>query len=230
MSKEESSTTHAVSLKLPPFWSKDPRAWFIQAEAQFAVRRITTEETKYWYVVSSLDQDTVTRCISFLERPPVVDQYVRLKKFLLDAFDLSEDERGDLLLDIQNLGDQRPSELADRILQLNGCNPNHFLLRRIFIRALPLTLRNALSTSTILSLRELGIEADRVMSTIRLNSPSVNTAANEDDGVDVDNVSRRRLCFYHRQFGPRARRCVAPCDWRPAKSRDSGNDQRGPRH
>ena len=47
--------TAAVSLKLPTFWSTQPKSWFCQAEAQFAIRKISEDETKYYYVIAALD-------------------------------------------------------------------------------------------------------------------------------------------------------------------------------
>ena len=49
---------NAVALKLPPFWISQPRVWFQQTEAQFALRKITADETKYFNVVAALDQET----------------------------------------------------------------------------------------------------------------------------------------------------------------------------
>ena len=47
--------THAVGLKLPVFWVDHPRVWLLQAEAQFAVRNVTADNTKYHYGVAALD-------------------------------------------------------------------------------------------------------------------------------------------------------------------------------
>ncbi len=33
----------AVSVKLPSFWTDNPRAWFIQADSQFAISNITVQ-------------------------------------------------------------------------------------------------------------------------------------------------------------------------------------------
>ena len=46
---------NAVSLKLPAFWTSQPKVWFQQSEAQFAWRNITADDTKYYYVVAALD-------------------------------------------------------------------------------------------------------------------------------------------------------------------------------
>ena len=51
---------HAVSLKLPTLWTSQPEVWFTQAEAQFTLRGITADETKYFYILASLDQEMVT--------------------------------------------------------------------------------------------------------------------------------------------------------------------------
>ena len=229
---------NAVSVKLPSFWCSNPRAWFVQADAQFTLRNITVDDTKFWHVVAALDQDTAVRCTAFLEDPPAQNRYDALRKHLISTFDLSEDERADRILDIGELGDRRPSELVDAILQLNGKNPQHFVLRRVFLRALPTPLRNALATSKAEDLRELGREADKAMATTQHGGAPVcrveaSTPELSAQTMELDAVSQRRprqLCFFHQKFGKRARQCVAPCDWKPFPPyRSSGNATGGPR-
>ena len=43
----------AVTVKIPPFWTHSPTAWFAQAEAQFVLRKITEDDTKYYYIVAA---------------------------------------------------------------------------------------------------------------------------------------------------------------------------------
>jgi len=237
MGKEDEKEINAAAVKLPTFWSSNPRAWFVQAEAQFTLRQITADETKYAYIVASLDQQTATRCIAFLERAPSADKYKAFKKYLIETFELSEEERADQLLNLRHLGDRRPSELADVILQLNGNQPMHFVLRRIFIRALPSTVRNAIATSPTEDLRDLAREADRAFTTMSHADANLNTledgssATGTEQEADAVNVRRQRqLCVYHRKFNVRAKRCVQPCDWIPNLPRKmQGNDMGGPR-
>jgi hypothetical protein len=61
--EKDFATAAAVAVKLPTFWAANPRAWFAQADAQLALRKVTCEETKYWHVVSALDQDTAARIV-----------------------------------------------------------------------------------------------------------------------------------------------------------------------
>ena len=40
----------AVSVKLPTFWPDKTKLWFAQAEAQFTIRGIKSEQTKFAHV------------------------------------------------------------------------------------------------------------------------------------------------------------------------------------
>lgn len=57
---------HTVMIKLPPFYTEDPRRWFDQAEAQFGVRNITEDKTQYWYIHTSLEAQTSSRTMCSL--------------------------------------------------------------------------------------------------------------------------------------------------------------------
>lgn len=111
---------HAVSLKLPTFWTSQPEVWFAQAEAQFNLRRITADDTKYFHVLSALDQETATRLLDLINRPPANNKYQALKDRLLDTFGLSKRKRASRLLHFRPLGDSKPSALMDDMLVLLG--------------------------------------------------------------------------------------------------------------
>ena len=57
---------HTVSVKLPEFWTDHPLIWFTQAEAQFAVKKITASMTKFHYVVAALTQGVSAGVIDIL--------------------------------------------------------------------------------------------------------------------------------------------------------------------
>ena len=109
-----------VALKLPTFWNTCPLAWFAQTEAQFALRGITADETKYYHVVAALDPDTASRSLAIISSPPPTCKYSTIKSFLTYAYGLSEAEKAVMLLDIKELGDRKPSEVMDKMLALLG--------------------------------------------------------------------------------------------------------------
>ncbi|GFR84810.1 retrovirus-related Pol polyprotein [Elysia marginata] len=94
-----------VALKLPTFWVSSPAAWFAQAEAHFALKNITQDDTKYYHVVSTLDTNTATRSLSVISSPPTTNKYQTLKFFLPSASELTDEERASALLYMRGLGD-----------------------------------------------------------------------------------------------------------------------------
>ena len=116
--KDSKDQQNTVSLKLPTFWTFQPQVWFEQAEAQFHIRNITVDVTKYYYVVSALDQDTAGYVIDLLRHPPAESKYDGIKKLLIDTFGLSKRERAARLLHMDVLGDRKLSMLMNEMLAL----------------------------------------------------------------------------------------------------------------
>ena len=67
---ERAARVSTVSVKLPPFWPDKTELWFAQAEAQFEIKGITAEKTKYSYVVSMLDTKTAEQAMDIIRSPP----------------------------------------------------------------------------------------------------------------------------------------------------------------
>lgn len=65
-----------VALKLPEFWEQ--QTWFAQVEAQFTLRDITADDTKYYYVTVLLSSSTASQAVTLLNEPPERDKYVKI--------------------------------------------------------------------------------------------------------------------------------------------------------
>mgnify|MGYP001554901302 CR=1 FL=1 len=205
---------NAVALKLPTFWADQVQTWFAQAEAQFLLRGITQDETKFAHVVAVLDSQTAMQAAPVIHDPPATEKYRTLKDFLTQTFSLSEAERAERLLSMDELGDRKPSQLMSTIIHLYGPKPHNFLLKHIFLRALPEKLRNALASCKEEDLRELAKEADRLMPLVERQ-----VCQTTDPGIDAvqQRQQKRGLCFFHFRFGAKARNCQPPCTWKPGK-------------
>ena len=77
------NNVYAATVKLPVFWQHNLRLWFQHIEAQFQLRGITQDVTKYFHVVAVLDASTTARVMMLLEAPPAAGKYDALKTFLL---------------------------------------------------------------------------------------------------------------------------------------------------
>ena len=127
-----------------------------------------------------------------------------------------EAERAERLLRMDELGARKPTQLMSKILHLYGPKPHNFLLKHIFLRALPERLQDALATVQEEDLEKFAKEADRLAPLVERQSLLTNSAA-------VDAVRQRAAiqqpaqksdwCFFHARFGAKARNCRAPCTW-----------------
>ena len=79
----------AVLLKLLTIWTSQPEVWFAQTKVQFNLRSIVADETKYYYVIAALNQETVSRLLDLTGQPPDTEKHQTLKDHLLNTLGLN---------------------------------------------------------------------------------------------------------------------------------------------
>lgn len=131
--------------------------WFEPAEAQFHIRQITADSTKYYYVVSSLDQERAGHIIDFLQHPPTDDKYVGIKKLLTGTFGLSRRARA---ADYYIWMALATAMVMIEILALMDGHTPCLLFEQLFLEQLPDDIHLILADETFTDPRQLAARAD----------------------------------------------------------------------
>jgi hypothetical protein len=87
--------------------------WFTLAEAQFSLAGITDERTKFYYVLSQLDQRFANEVADVITAPSQHHSYTRLKEELIKRFSPSQEQRTRQLSAAEDIGDRMPSQFLD---------------------------------------------------------------------------------------------------------------------
>ena len=212
--------TNAVSLKLPTFWTSQPHVWFQQAEAQFTIRSITADQTKYAYIVAALDQDTASRLLDLLCQPPDEHKYDTIKARLLKTFGLTRRVRANKLLHMDDLGDRRPSALMDEMLALLDGHQPCMLFEQLFLNRMPDPIRLQLVDADFTDPRRVAERADALWQSMACSSDSLihkatvswrHARLKPTGPVKEMTNFNTDWCFYHNKFGDKARKCLKPC-------------------
>ena len=202
---DQAQDLNAVAIKLPTFWTAQPTVWFLQAEAQFNIRKVTEDSTKYYYVVSALDQTTASRITDVLQNPPDNGLYDNLKKRLLETYGQSRRDRASKLLHLSGLGDRKPSELMDEMLSLLDGHKPCLLAEQIFLEQLPEDIRIQIADSDFADPRKVALHADVLW--LAKQQSAVHTINR------VKTQKHSDWCFFHNKFGDRAKKCQSPCKY-----------------
>ena len=168
-----------VSLRLPPFYSNDPAMWFCQVENLFITRRITSQQTKYAYIIASLQPEVAQEIRDLLLRPPTGDCYDVLKAELIRRTSESEQKRLRQLLTTEELGDRKPSQLLRRMQQLLGENKlDEDLFKQLFVQRLPTNAQLVVAPSLDkLDIEGLANIADKILEVSPSPAPPLATVA-----------------------------------------------------
>ena len=182
----------SVALKLPPFWPADPELWFAQVESQFACRRITSQQSKFDYVVSSLAPEFAAEVRDLLINPPADHPYDTLKAQFTKYTTASEQKKLQLLFSSEVLGDRKPTQLLRHMQQLLGNRPgltDESFLRELFLQRLPPNVRMVLvSTPEGTRLEQLAEIADKVMEVAGPAPPNIAGVNNTPLSKEVESL------------------------------------------
>nr|VZI52455.1 unnamed protein product [Spirometra erinaceieuropaei] len=163
-SQKDSLDINTLSFILPPFAPSNPRVWFRQIEALFATSRITSERTRYSYVLQSLPFDVAVTVEDILDPIPADEPYTRLKEAVIQQVGKSANLMLRELFAQVELGDQTPSQLMRHMRSLlSGRHMDDAIFREIWLEKLPVPMQQVLSIlDSDTPLEELATYADRI--------------------------------------------------------------------
>jgi hypothetical protein len=159
---EDAPPANNRAVKLPPFWTANPRAWFTSAEGAFRLRNIADEESRFFNCLHALPEATVSLIADLAEADPLPSNpYTVLRRRLLAAHQLTDIQRVEQLHNLPPLGAQKPSELLAEMLRLcpRGQENNAFF-NCLFLNKLPRELHILLSEADLADKQALGARAD----------------------------------------------------------------------
>jgi hypothetical protein len=86
------------AVKLPPFWTANPRAWFTSAEGAFRLSNIADEESRFFNCLHDLPETTVSLIADLVEADPLpTNPYTELRRRLLAAHQLTDIQAYDMV-------------------------------------------------------------------------------------------------------------------------------------
>ena len=232
---------HSVAVQLPTFNRLAPSSWFILADANFHLPGITKSDTKFWYVVSKLDQETLQKLSSFLAMQRGEDPYAEVRAVLCKTYEPKLEQKIDALLAANDIGDERPAEYVLELRRLLSTATTDDILKRIFVRSLPKHIINAISANMDDSLDGLVDAAEKAWTLAASLGTSVSAVAPQTSSASGGRGFHQRggqhrggqqrggrtgrqeskavvLCPFHLKWGESARKCLHTCSRWQGKS------------
>lgn len=158
----DASEVLRVGVRIPPFWPEEPALWFAQVESQFVLSKITSDETKFYYLVSQLDHRYAAEVKDVITKPPLTDKYTKLKSELIKRLSASQEKRVKQLLMHEELGDRKPSQFLRHLQSLAGPSVPEEFLSTIWSSRLPTNIQTVIASQVDLNLDKLADLADKV--------------------------------------------------------------------
>jgi len=129
----------APNIKLPPFRSGRPAAWFAAVQQTFRIRGVSDERDMFTYCYVALEEEKMQQVDDLIEMDPLPpDAFYCLRDQLVATHSLDAYQRLEQLLALLPLGGKKPSTLLANMKQL--CPPSKdttMMFRGMFLSRLP---------------------------------------------------------------------------------------------
>lgn len=158
---EEPGALFKVGIRIPPFWPEEPELWFAQMESQFALSGITSDTTKFHYIVGQLDHQYAVEVKDIISSPPTENKYNKIKNALIARLTVSQDKKSLQLMKHEELGDRKPSQFLRHLRTLGGSTVTDDFLKTVWSSRLPNNIQ-AIIVSQKGTLNELAEIADKI--------------------------------------------------------------------
>ncbi|XP_067133224.1 uncharacterized protein [Centruroides vittatus] len=181
MAEQNELEIERVQAKMPIFTKTNIKLFFVQLDAAFAINRITGENTKYNYLINSLDAEILSNVSDLVFDRPAEAPFTKLKDRLLEIFQNSAVKEAKILLEDLALGDQKPSVLLRKMRELSAGKITEEFLRNLWLQRLSKNIQTVLAVSGD-ELGKLAILADKVA---ELTEPTQLASINLEAGNPV---------------------------------------------
>ena len=78
-------------MKLPAVWPDAAEVWFLQADMQFSIRKVSG--SKFYNAVAVLPQEVASQIFDLIRPPPAGDPYEVLRECLITLYTLNDYQR-----------------------------------------------------------------------------------------------------------------------------------------
>lgn len=201
-----------VGVRPPPFWAEEPAIWFSQLEGNFILSGIRDDDTKFYYVTSTLEHQYAAEVKDIIISPPKTGKYERLKTELIKRLSTSREKEVKQLLMHEELGDRRPSQFLRHLQQLAGPTVPEEFIKTIWTSRLPTTLQPIIVSQKSLDMQALADLADSVHEIIPCSPQIATTSAPkgtesvlESMAKQINELTRQVKALSAREHRPRSR-------------------------
>ncbi|KAL1448829.1 hypothetical protein WDU94_000084 [Cyamophila willieti] len=167
-----------IAVKIPEFIAADPELWFAMVDGSFTGSSITTESTKFGYIIAALPARYASEVKDIIMKPPTDNPYTHLRAQLIKRLSASQEEKTRQLLEREEIGDRKPSQFLRHLQNLADSSISESLLRTLWMSRLPKCIQVALAIIKDKSLDDLATHADSIAEASRPVLSQISEASN----------------------------------------------------
>jgi len=149
-----------MAIRVPPFIASNVNAWFSILEGQFALGKISVEETKYYHALCSLPPELISK---LPQETLSVKSYDILKAEVISRSEESKPELFEKLIAEQPVTGRPSDQMHELIRIASRLGINDDLIRHKFLQSIDKRISPILAAQTSVPLTNLGKLADDMM-------------------------------------------------------------------